>query len=162
MKQRKFADYYVELGNATQSAIKAGYSKKTARQMGTENLAKPVIKSYIDKRLEAIESHKIADAKEVMEYYTKVLRGETTEEVVVGTQFGVESVEKPPDIKTRLMAGREILKRYPGNDKLRDAQARKAAAEADIAEHQANLVAHPENIQERTELIDDIPSDKDD
>lgn len=33
-KQKKFADYYIELGNATQAAIKAGYSKKTANRIG--------------------------------------------------------------------------------------------------------------------------------
>lgn len=48
------------------------------------------------------------------------------------------------------------------NAELDRAKTRKANAEADIVEHQANLIAHPENIQERTELIDDIPSDKDD
>lgn len=37
-KQRAFADYYITTGNATEAAEKAGYSKKTARVVGYENL----------------------------------------------------------------------------------------------------------------------------
>ena len=78
IKQKAFADYYIQLGNATEAATKAGYSEKTAAVIGTENLTKPNVKSYIDKRLKQIESERIADAKEVMEYLTSVMRGETT------------------------------------------------------------------------------------
>ena len=48
IKQKAFADYYIELGNATEAAIKAGYNPKTARQIGSMNLTKVDIKSYID------------------------------------------------------------------------------------------------------------------
>ena len=47
-KQQAFADYYIQTGNATESAIKAGYSKKTAKEMGCENLTKPHISEYIE------------------------------------------------------------------------------------------------------------------
>ena len=47
VKQKKFADEYIKTGNATQSAITAGYSKKTARAIGQENLTKLDIKQYI-------------------------------------------------------------------------------------------------------------------
>lgn len=87
-KQKAFADYYIQLGNATEAAIKAGYSKKTAKQMGTENLSKPYLQEYIDKRLKEIESDRIADAKEVMEYLTKGMRMEIEEEVVVTENIG--------------------------------------------------------------------------
>ena len=46
-KQKAFAEYYIETGNATESAIRAGYSKKTARVIGQENLLKPTLKSHI-------------------------------------------------------------------------------------------------------------------
>ena len=46
-KQKRFADYYIETGNGTEAAVKAGYSKKTARVIGQENLLKPAIKNYI-------------------------------------------------------------------------------------------------------------------
>lgn len=48
-KQNRFVREYIKTGNATQSAIKAGYSKKTARQTGSENMTKPDIKAKIEK-----------------------------------------------------------------------------------------------------------------
>ena len=59
-KQKAFADYYIELGNATEAAIRAGYSKKTAKEVGYENLTKPHIKSYIDEKMQNIESDRIS------------------------------------------------------------------------------------------------------
>jgi phage terminase small subunit len=75
-KQKKFADNYIESGNATQSAIKAGYSKKTAKSVGSENLTKPDIKAYIDKKMREIESDRIMGAQEALEFLTNVVRGE--------------------------------------------------------------------------------------
>lgn len=83
-KQRKFANEYIKSGNAADAARKAGYSKQTARTVGQQNLTKLDIKEYIDEQMAEIESSKIADAKEVMEFYTRVLRGEELETVVVG------------------------------------------------------------------------------
>lgn len=138
-KQRLFADEYIKSGNATDAAVKAGYSPKTARSIAQENLTKPDIKSYIDAKLAEIESHKIADAKEILEYFTAVLRGETREVVVVATPTGAEEVEKAPDEKTKLAAARELLKRYPMSDEIAKEQLRKIKAEADMAELKAKL-----------------------
>lgn len=138
VKQRKFADNYIETGNAKQSAIDAGYSKRTAPTIGSENLTKPNVKSYITKKLKEIESAKIMDATEAIELLTSIARGEETETVFVPTIDGdVVQKEKPADLKTKITAIREILKRYPGSDKVRDAQARKLVAEAEIAEARA-------------------------
>jgi phage terminase small subunit len=63
-KQKKFADNYIKTGNATQSAIDAGYKKSSAQQIGSENLLKPVIKSYIDEKMKEIESERIMGAQE--------------------------------------------------------------------------------------------------
>ena len=68
IKQKAFADYYIELGNATEAAIKAGYNPKTARQIGSMNLTKVDIKSYIDERMKGIESDRIAKAEEVLAF----------------------------------------------------------------------------------------------
>lgn len=138
-KQKKFADNYIKSGNATQSAIEAGYSEKSAQVIGAENLLKPMVKSYIDSKMNEIESHKIADAKEVLEFFTDVLRGKAKEIAVVGTPYGVEEVEKPPDIKAQMSAGKELMKRYPESNELLQAQIRKAKAEADIREAEANI-----------------------
>ncbi len=48
-KQKRFADYYLACLNASESAVKAGYSKKTAKEIGCENLTKPNIAEYIKK-----------------------------------------------------------------------------------------------------------------
>lgn len=145
-KQKKFADNYIESGNATQSAIKAGYSKKTAKSVGSENLTKPDIKSYIEKKIKEIESHKIMDAKEAMELLTRIARGEEKETVIVGTADGLASTTKEADLKTRINATKELLKRYPDNDKLVEQQIRKVKAEADIAEARAREY-DPEDVE---------------
>ena len=73
-KQKRFADYYIETGNITEAAVKAGYSKKTARVIGQENLLKPAIKGYIDEKLEAMQDERTASAKEVLEFLTKSMK----------------------------------------------------------------------------------------
>lgn len=139
-KQKRFADEYIKSGNATQAAIKAGYSKKTARVIGQENLLKPAIKNYIDERMRTIENNRIMTAKEAVEFLTSVVRGDVKETVVIGTPMGAEEVEKEPDVKTRISAAKEILKRYPDNDKVMEQQLRKLTAEADMAESKAKLM----------------------
>ena len=116
-KQKRFIDYYIETGNATEAAKKAGYSKKTAAVTGHDNLRKPNIKSAIEKRLKALEDAQIADAKEVMKLLTSTLRGELEEEIIVceGRGEGVsEAVRlmKKPSIRDRLDAAKCLMKRY--------------------------------------------------
>ena len=139
-KQRLFADEYIKSGNATQSAIKAGYSPKTVRSIGQENLTKPDIKSYIDAKMAEIESHKIADAKEVLQFYTRVLREEETEEVALPTGDNVVTVEKKPSFKDRLTAAKELMKRYPLSDPMVQAQLKKITADARVAEARAKAL----------------------
>lgn len=80
-KQKKFADEYIKSGNITQSAISAGYSKKTARVIGQENLLKPAIKEYIAERIAEIDKANIADQKEILEFMTRVMRRQESEQV---------------------------------------------------------------------------------
>ena len=82
-KQKRFCDEYLIDLNATQAAIRAGYSKKTAGVIGDENLKKPYIKEYIEKRMAEKESELIASQDEVMKYLTAVMRRQKTESVVV-------------------------------------------------------------------------------
>ena len=113
LKQQRFADEYIITGNATQSAIKAGYSKKTARAIANENLMKPYIKNYIDERLAKLESEKIATQEEVLQYLTSVMRGEKTEPLLVldgeGTQKVIQAV---PNVQSRTRAAELLGKRY--------------------------------------------------
>lgn len=116
-KQRRFCDEYLIDLNATQAAIRAGYSKKTAYSIGVENLKKPELKKYIDARMEEKEKELIADQDEVLRYLTSVLRGKSksTELVVEGTGDGyseARTVLKEPSEKERLKAAELLGKRY--------------------------------------------------
>lgn len=116
-KQQRFVDEYLIDLNATQAAIRAGYSKKTARKIGQENLTKPDIKEYISKRMEEKESELIAEQNEVLKYLTSVMRGKSrsTEIVVEGQGDGystARTIEKAPSEKDRLRAAELIGKRY--------------------------------------------------
>lgn len=82
-KQRLFCEEYLIDLNATQAAIRAGYSEKTARKIGSENLTKPDIRAYIENRLAEKEDALIAKQDEVMKYLTSVMRREYCEHVVV-------------------------------------------------------------------------------
>lgn len=112
-RQQKFCDEYLISGNATDAAIKAGYSRKTAKQTGSENLAKPDLRAYIDEQLAKIHSAKIADAEEVMKYLTSVMRGEHIEQVLKLVGEGVQTVtDIDVSAKERLKAAELIGKRY--------------------------------------------------
>jgi phage terminase small subunit len=116
-KQKIFCDEYLIDLNATQAAIRAGYSKRTANRIGTENLSKPVIKEYIAARMAEKQSKLIADQDEVLKYLTSVLRGETQSEVVVVENIGdfrseARTMQKAPDEKERLKAAELLGKRY--------------------------------------------------
>lgn len=128
-KERCFAnEYIINKGNAYRAALQAGYSPNTARNASewlTETMKnsdskrhlpyKPELKSYIDEQLGAMESAKVADAKEVMEYLTKVLRGESKSEIVVveGVGDGMSEARrmmKAPDEKEKLKAADSLAK----------------------------------------------------
>lgn len=116
-KQKRFCDEYLIDCNATQAAIRAGYSEKTAYSIGQENLNKPEIKAYIDEQLNEIHNKSIADAAEVMKYLTSVLRGESLAEIVVveGDGDGCSSarrINKAPDEREKLKAAELLGKRY--------------------------------------------------
>lgn len=157
LKQNKFADEYLISGNATDAAIKAGYAKRSARSIGQENLTKPDINNYIAERRKEIESHKIMDAKEAMQLLTSIARGETKETVIISAGPDVYEEKKEADLKTRISAIKEILKRYPDkNDEEIAAQIRKLKADADIAEWKAKELHGDNDTGDKTVLIDDI------
>ena len=161
-KQRLFADEYIKSGNATQSYIKAGYSVKSEKVAGvnaTRLLGNDRVKSYIDVKVAEIESHKIADAKEVLQYLTRVLRGEEKEEIPDNVNGG--TIKRPPLIKDRTVAAREIMKRYPLDDPMVAAQLKKLQAEADTAIWKRNELTGDNDSKDKTTLIDDIGGDDD-
>lgn len=115
-RKRFIVEYLVDL-NATQAAIRAGYSPKTARSTGYELLNIPEIRNEIDERLKTIEESRICDVQEVMEFLTSVMRGEITEEVLVVLRVGGGKTEarlipKGPSISGRLKAAEHLGKAY--------------------------------------------------
>ena len=63
-RQRKFAEYYVESGNATQSAVKAGYSKKFAHTNASKLLNVEEVKAYVQELTEKGQRERIMSALE--------------------------------------------------------------------------------------------------
>lgn len=160
-KQKRFANSYIESGNATKAAIDAGYSKKTAAVIGNENLIKPYIKSYITERMKEIESDKIMDATEALQLLTSIARGKEKETVIASTPDGVYKTRKEADLKTRIIALKEILKRFPDNDQLLKQQVRKLEADANIAEFKAKMLTGDTDGIDKTVILDDLEGDQD-
>lgn len=116
-KQKRFCDEYLVDLNATQAAIRAGYSEKTAAQTAARLLTNVKVRECIEKRMAEKEAELIADQDEVLKYLTSVLRGESqsTEIVVEGTGDGcseARTIEKSPSEKDRLKAAELLGKRY--------------------------------------------------
>lgn len=109
VKQKKFADEYIRLGNSTQAAINAGYSKKTARQIGADNLSKAYIREYINEKMDALDKKKTMQIKEIMEELTSIARGELKEERL---DKDGNIVETRPLFADRLKAMDMLGKRY--------------------------------------------------
>lgn len=119
-KQKKFADEYLIDLNATR-AYKAAYpnvKKDTvASQAGSRLLRNVKVKKYLDKRLAELHDERTADAKEVLEYLTSVLRGESRSEEIVVELIGdgcsaARTMRKRPSEKDRLKAAELLGKRY--------------------------------------------------
>lgn len=96
-KQQRFCDEYLIDLNATQAAIRAGYSEKTAAVIANENLRKPNISEYIEKRMAAKQEELIADQDEVLRYLSSVMRRQLKESVVVTLQTKTEKWVKDED-----------------------------------------------------------------
>ena len=112
-RQKKFCDEYLISGNATDAAIKAGYSPKTAKSIGQRLLTFVDLKQYIETELEKLHSAKIADAQEVLEYLTAVMRGQHTEQVLKLVGDGIQTVtDIDVSAKERIKAAELIGKRY--------------------------------------------------
>jgi phage terminase small subunit len=104
-RQQDFAEYYIQSGNASEAARMAGYSDDTARYAANWlNPQKPTkynpeISAYISGRLAEQQKKRIATADEVVSFFTSVLRGEPQGEEI-------------PAVRDRMLAGRELLKRF--------------------------------------------------
>ncbi|MBS5080665.1 MAG: terminase small subunit [Clostridiales bacterium] len=100
-KQLKFADYFLETGNATEAAIKAGYSEKYAGTNTDKLLKNTNVKEYIEERKKQLDTERIANQEEVLEYLTAVMRGNEKD------QFGLDAA-----LADRTKAAELLGKRY--------------------------------------------------
>lgn len=112
-RQRRFADEYIISGNAMESATKAGYSENYAKAQSHKLLENVGIKTYISERLAELQSKKVADQQEVLEYLTSVMRGEETEQTIIGVgELGQELTDIEVSAKDRIKAAELLGKRY--------------------------------------------------
>lgn len=118
--QKRFCDEYLVDLNATR-AYKVAYPKvkkdETANTNASRMLRNAKVKTYIDQELGEMHSSKVADVQEVMEYLTKVMRGETESEIVVVEGIGdgcseARRMKKAPDEKEKMKAAELLGKRY--------------------------------------------------
>lgn len=100
-QQIAFCEHYVATLNATQAAIDAGYSEKTARQQGSRLLTNANIKVFIDALLQKLEDQRIAKADEVLQFLTAAMRGEVK-----------DSFDLDPSLQDRMKAAELLGKRY--------------------------------------------------
>ena len=100
-KELVFAEEWLKTTNATQSAIKAGYSARTAYSAGSRLLKKVDVKQYIDERLAEMKENSIADTDEVMQFLSSTMRGD------IPDQFGLD-----PALNDRIKAAELLGKRY--------------------------------------------------
>ncbi len=100
-KELKFAEEWLKTTNATQSAIKAGYSARTAYSAGNRLLKKVDVRQYIDERLAEMKESSIADTNEVMQFLSSTMRGD------IPDQFGLD-----PALNDRIKAAELLGKRY--------------------------------------------------
>lgn len=116
-RQKRAADFFIELGNKTQALIKAGYSKKSAGGMCTRFFENKDVKEYVEERLKTLDEERIASAREVMTYLTSVMRGNEKEQVIVVTGEGdgvtkAKNIEKTISAKERIRAAELLGKRF--------------------------------------------------
>lgn len=117
VKQQAFADYYIELGNATEAYLKAYPNVKkeaTARANGSRLLTNANVKAYIEERMEELKSERVADQQEVLETLTAILRGDATAATLRSIDVGVQKIEEnmPPTMTERIRAAELIGKRH--------------------------------------------------
>ena len=101
-KQKKFCEYYIQTDNASKAAEMAGYSKASAYSIGNENLKKPEIRQYLDEIMAQSQSERVAEATEVLEFLTAVMRADKD-------KLGVK---RAPSVHDRLDAADKLGKKY--------------------------------------------------
>ena len=160
-QQKKFVKYYLETSNATQSAIKAGYSVKNASTSGYQVLHRKDVQKEIAKQMAKIDNAKIMDLQTSLEYLTRIVTGEEKEVVALATQQGVETITREADLKTKISALKELIKNQPTQlDSLRDAQITKLRKETAILSKKLDNMDESDTNNNLTIELDNEPVEK--
>jgi phage terminase small subunit len=114
LKQKRFCDFYIEVANQTEAAIKAGYSQKTARFTASEMMNKPAVKEYIAERMAEKDNVVIASQDEILGFLTSVMRGEVKEQIPLLDGDGYQKLAQLDETtpKDRIKAAELLGKRY--------------------------------------------------
>lgn len=114
-KQKRFADLYLTYGCGTKAYVEAYQveNRDSARAGSWRLLRKPYMREYINARIEKMDAKRIAKQEEVLEFLTKVMRGEVVEEIPLGVGMGEQKLaEKGMEARDRIKAAELIGKRY--------------------------------------------------
>lgn len=95
IKQKQVADDYIITGNKTQSYLKF-YKKiknrETAAAAASRLFNTQEMKDYIEERMKALDEELIADQREVLRYLTSVVRGQETQQTLIGVGKGAQKI----------------------------------------------------------------------
>ncbi|AXK19135.1 terminase small subunit [Bacillus sp. COPE52] len=115
-RQKRFADYYLETGNACEAYRRAGYKAdnvKSVESLSSRLLGNDKVLAYIDSKASDMDNKRIADANEVLEFLTSVMRGEATGKTLRGVGMGEQVIsEIEPSVGERKDAAVQLGKRY--------------------------------------------------
>lgn len=116
-RHEKFCHEYIKDMNATQAAIRTGYSEKTAKMQGSRLMTNDDVKARVAELRDAYFNENIMTAQQVEYELTRIALGLSNEKQVVieGTGEGCSEariIDKPPDEKSRLKALELMAKRH--------------------------------------------------
>lgn len=117
-KQLAFCQNYLIDLNATQAAIRAGYSAKTARQVAAENLTKPAIEAEVARLIDERAARNKIDADTVLGELLRIARAD------IGQAFNPDGSLKPladmPEEIRRAIAGVDVFEEFAGRGEDRE------------------------------------------
>lgn len=160
IKQQRFADEYIIRGNATQAAIKAGYSGNYANTNASKLLQNTTISDYIKNRLKELEDEKIMDLKEALELTTSIARREVqkgyskTVDKISGEVTKEIEYEFTPTIEESQKSLEHLLKCLGGSKDEFDKSQQKANIE--LIKSKINALNSTDNREDRLDRLFDI------
>ncbi|MEK4913413.1 terminase small subunit [Bacillus sp. FSL E2-8887] len=115
-RQKRFADYYIETGNASEAYRRAGYKAENPRTVEVNSsklMRNAKVSAYIDSRMSDVDSKRVADGNEVLEFLSSVMRGEVSGKVLRGVGQGEQVIaDIAPTLGEKINAAVQLGKRH--------------------------------------------------